>query len=84
MAGHGANIISHVIVHPCAKFEVILTMLGELLVHKCSGDVYMINSHLNFGIERLFIQVYYLRVAGLLVYIEILFLKFYYSHGQCS
>ena len=25
-----------------------------------------------------------LRVAGSLVYIEILFLKFYYSHGQCS
>ena len=29
-----ANIISHVNVHPCAKFYVIRTMLGESMVHK--------------------------------------------------
>ena len=32
---HGANnIISHVTVHPCAKYEVIWTMVGELMVLK--------------------------------------------------
>ena len=49
--GRGANIILLVIVHPCAKFEVIWTMLGELLVHKCSSDVHMIISHIYLNFE---------------------------------
>ena len=36
LAGHRENIIWHVNVHPCAKFEVIWTMLGELMVHTSS------------------------------------------------
>ena len=37
--------------HPCAKFEVIWTMLGELLVHKCSSDVHMNISHIYLNFE---------------------------------
>lgn len=28
---HGASIIRHVTMHPCAKFEAIWTMLGDLM-----------------------------------------------------
>ena len=34
LAWHGANIISHVTLHSCAKFEFIRTMLGELMFEK--------------------------------------------------
>ena len=55
-----ANFISHVNVHPCAKFYVIRTMLGELMVM----HDHRLTSYLNFesgriGRERLFLRIYY-------------------------
>ena len=69
-------------VHPCAKFEVILTMLGELMVGKqcrlhgrglmyiCMHDRLSCISYLNFESSRVLVQN------------ERLFIKVYYFHGQ--
>ena len=55
-----ANIISHVNVHPCAKFYVIRTMLGESMVmHDHRPTSYLNFESGRIGRERLFLRVYY-------------------------
>ena len=47
-------------------------MLGELLVHKCRGDVYMINSHI------------YLNFESGLVYIKIVYSSLLFESGRVA